>query len=1046
MAYSNGLTVLNASAGSGKTYSLVKAYIITLLKSEKPNKYRHLLAVTFTNKAVKEMKERVLETLYAFSNYTPETNEIPSMLIEISNELGLSEVQICKKASQMLNSIIHNYAAFDIVTIDTFTHRILRTFSKDLEITGNFEVSLDVKGIHSRAVDALITRAGTEKRITDILVNYALQKADEDKSWDISHDLNDIARLLASENDAPYLKKLRSKNLDDFDVLKKELGAMSELLISELKTLASQTLDLIHGLGLEAVHFSGKYFYNHLVKLKQNPFDADFNAKWKQDIDSYSFYKKAEKQSIKDDIDRIKDQLIDTFKKSRTLYHRLHLLAELVKKIVPLSVLQLINLELQKIKDEENILLISDFNALIHKSLREQPAAFIYERIGERYTNYFIDEFQDTSVVQWHNLIPLIENALSSDIEDPVKNSLLLVGDPKQAIYRWRGGKAEQFIDLSQKKHPFSTEDIKIDQLKTNYRSYSEVIRFNNSFFSYLSRFFDDPSHTSIYLNDNNQKYNPKEGGFVSIQFIEAKTVVEAHELYPEKVLEIITRVTSQGYAMSDLCILTRNNKDGTHLAQYLSSHDIQVISSESLLIHSSPVVQFIHALLELLLQPDTPHITLKILRFLVDIFEIEDIHAFYDQWAKATTSSFLKGLEQKGIYFSQSTFESLSLYEAIEYLIRTFHLEKMADAYVLGYLNVVFEHAQKNNTGLTGFLLFWEEKKDTLSIVAPEQNDAVQLMSIHKSKGLEFKVVIYPYADSDIYNHQNEHHWYKTDPKQFNGFEYVMMGHHKGLMDYGDQATKLFEQRKSRQQFDAINILYVALTRAIERVYVISRFRESVLPKTFSELFVHYLKEHEDWEGPEKEYLFGHEITKETPEITHAINTVPISFYSSSKEEHNIHVITKAGFLWNEARQNAITYGNIVHQIMAKIKFRSDIDLALEEAILEGLIPSSKKDPMKSILENIINTPELLPYYDVSNTIYNEQAILSSGGNVYIPDRIEILQNGEATIIDYKTGTPLESHAHQIKQYAQLLKEMDISIRELFLVYINNEVSVIKV
>lgn len=1053
MVSSHSLTVLNASAGSGKTYSLVKAYITTLLTSENPKKYRQLLAITFTNKAVQEMKERILGTLNAFSAYTTSQAIPPDMLAAIAVETGESPTTLAKKATQILHSILHNYAAFDVVTIDTLTHRILRTFSKDLEISGNFEVSLDSKTLQARAVDALIDSAGQDKRITDILVEFALQKADDDKSWDITRDLQEIARLLSSENDAPYVTQLTSKTLDDFDALRKVLSQLEISLKANIKNSATTHLELIHSLGLDETHFSGKYFYNHLVKLQQSPTDVDYKAKWKQDIDSYTFYKKAEKQSIKDDIDSIRNQLIACFTETKNDYYKLLLISEFAKKVVPLSVLQLINKELQKIKEDENILLISDFNALIYKSLREQPAAFIYERLGERYTNYFIDEFQDTSVVQWHNLVPLVENAIATDTLDTVKNSLLLVGDPKQAIYRWRGGKAEQFIDLANDIHPFSIPKANVQQLGTNYRSYSQIIDFNNNFFTYVASFFKDPTYTSIYQTDNNQRLNHREGGFVSIQFVEDQKEQDINELYTEEVLKIINEVVAQGFLKSDICILTRNNKHGSHIAQYLAANDVKVVSSDSLLLKSSPAVGFVHAILALQLQPDTPQITLKILSFLANRFKIEDVHDFYDQWAKVPTAAFIKGLEERHIYFSPSLFESLPLYEGAEYIVRTFHLEKEADAYLFGYLNTIFEYTQKNNGGLIGFLNYWEEKKDTLSIVAPTQKDAVQIMSIHKSKGLEFEVVIYPYADSELYSHRNEHHWYPTDASDFAGFEHLLIGHKMDVASYSSHGSLLYEERIAQQQFDAVNILYVAMTRAVERVYVLSRFRESATktttignPKTFSDLFVSYLQQEDLWEGPEKPYVFGTPKIKEQKETKDTKEMVTIPFLSSSKESHNIRTITKAGFLWNEERQSAITYGNLIHELMAKIIDREDLDHAVSEAVFEGMISQEEKEAVKAILSNVVNHPELLSYFSQENTVYNERQILSADGRVHIPDRIEILPENEAVIMDYKTGIPLENHAYQIQEYAQLLSEMGIKIKYLFLIYINKEVTIIKV
>jgi len=279
-----------------------------------------------------------------------------------------------------------------------------------------------------------------------------------------------------------------------------------------------------------------------------------------------------------------------------------------------------------------------------------------------------------------------------------------------------------------------------------------------------------------------------------------------------------------------------------------------------------------------------------------------------------------------------------------------------------------------------------------------------------------------------------------------FAGFEHLLVGHKTDLSQYSDHGAFLYEERTSQQQFDAINILYVALTRTVERVYVLSRFRESNTPKTFSELFVSFLKHTDTWNGPGLSYIYGKEHIKETKTIDKDKEIVSIPFISSSKESHNIYTITKAGFLWNEERQHAITYGNLVHELMAKIIDRQDLDHVIQEAILEGIISIKEKEKITEVLSNVLNHLELQLYFTRVHTVYNERQILSSDGTLYIPDRIEILKDGGAVIMDYKTGIPSENHAYQIQQYANLLEEMGMTVKHLFLIYINKEVTVIKV
>jgi ATP-dependent exoDNAse (exonuclease V) beta subunit len=1047
MSGQNHITVYNASAGSGKTYNLVKSYIKVLIQSEYKNKHRQLLAITFTNKAVAEMKERVLSTLQEFANYKHEDKNTPAMLEDIAKETGLKHKIIARKATSLLHEILHNYAAFDIVTIDTFTHRILRTFSKDLNLSGNFEVSLDVKGLRARAVDRLIDKTGNDKKITLVLVDYALQKTDEDKDWNIARDLNATAALLNNENDAAAITSIQKKNLEDFDILAKLLIKNQEVLVAQIKDKAQNLLNTFTVLGIEDSHFSRKSFYKHVSTLAKDPLNIKYNPKtvWQNQIEDYSFYNKTTDETAKSSIDGIREELISFFKQTKDLYFEVSKLNEFYKNLVPLSTLQLINTELQLIKEEENVLPISDFNAIIHKSLKNQPAAFIYERLGERYTNYFIDEFQDTSILQWENLVPLIDNALVSESKDKTANSLLIVGDPKQAIYRWRGGKAEQFIELTQGITPFTSSPTRLEQLDKNYRSHKEVISFNNSFFTQIAGVFDNPTYADIYTKDNAQKHNALHGGFVSLDFIEDLTNAQADEIYPQKVLDIIEKATQDGFRKSDICILIRSNKQGAHIAQFLAEQHIKVVSSDSLLLKNSSVVSFIHDILLAQDQPDNIPAAIRALRFLADSHQVEDVHVFLETWLHSKDKNLYKYLQSLDIFFSSRTFASLPLYEGVEYIIRSFNLSAQADAFVIGYLETVFNYTATQNQGLIGFLDHWEEKKDSLSISAPLQKDAVQIMTIHKSKGLEFPVVIFPYADAKLYSHQDEHHWYDIEAQDYGGFSQLMVKHADRIKNYGHQGNMRFSQRRGEQQFDALNVLYVACTRAVERLYVLSRFRESVIPQNYGNLLVNYLKDTGLYQEGKMEYRFGEEIKKEIPE-NHFEQALSIPFISSNKEAHNIQIITKKGRLLSEDVEEAISYGNLIHELLAIIKTPRDIETALQDFLLDGRILEEQKTILRETLITITKHPELTDHFKEGLVVYNERAILSQDGATFIPDRVVVSPNGETTIIDYKTGVPKEEHSYQLDNYASLLGQMDFNVLQKLLVYINEHIKVIQV
>jgi len=346
MTDTNTFTVLNASAGSGKTYSLVKQYITTLLKSNNPNKFRHLLAITFTNKAVAEMKDRVLDTLQEISEYKEGTPE-PPMLNDLVVSSMLSIESVISKSTKILDSILHNYSAFDVMTIDTLTHRIIRTFAKDLNISGSFEVSLDQNTLNMQAVDALVSKVGVDEQITQVLVDFAIEKADDDKSWDITRDLNEIAKLLHNENDIKSLELLKKKSLTDFKSLAQSLKNEIRSLAQTQQKIATELLEFIHALGLDQKSFASGYYYKFITDVSQGKKKISYTgSSYKDHIESYTFYTKTQKDDIKGIIDLNRTTFVNTFLKLKGLYGRQKMFEAFKSRLTPLSVLQLIKGEL----------------------------------------------------------------------------------------------------------------------------------------------------------------------------------------------------------------------------------------------------------------------------------------------------------------------------------------------------------------------------------------------------------------------------------------------------------------------------------------------------------------------------------------------------------------------------------------------------------------------------------------------------------------------------------------------------------------------------
>lgn len=1028
--------IYNASAGSGKTYTLAKEYLKIILSTEFNKNYRSILAITFTNKAVNEMKQRILGSLFAFGKLSI-SDESPPMLVDISQELGIDLSTLKHRSKKVLKEILHNYAFFDVSTIDKFTHRLIRTFAKDLKLPQNFEVVLDTKLLLDEAIAKLINKAGTDTQLTKVLIDFALEKIDGDKSWDIAFDLQKIGTLLFNENQATHLKKLEDKGIDDFLDLKKDLVLQIQASEAKIVNWATEILRIIEENNLEVNNFKSGYFPKFIAKIAAGDLNVDFTAAWKQNFETDPLYTKACHEDIKNILDGLHPRFIGLFNEIKVNTIVLSLLKNGYNNIVPLTVLSAIQNEIRNLEKDRDLLPISSFNSIISKEIKDQPAPFIYERIGEKYRHYFVDEFQDTSEMQWNNLIPLIGNALESVDDQGKIGSLLLVGDAKQAIYRWRGGKAEQFLNLiNLKENPFVIPP-KTANLPANYRSHEEVIKFNNDFFTVTSPFLENSVYNQLFVEGNSQHYNSKKGGLVQLSFIDVEESQDEDEEYCKSVMNILKEVLEKNYSLRDICILTRKKKHGILLADFLMQHKIPIISSETLLLNSNPKVRFLVNLLHFSLQSNEMERCYEILSFLSE--DMENRHHFiYSNIDKVAE------LLIKSYGFNVKILGQSSVYDGLEYAIKKFGLADTSDAYITYFLDVVLEVEQKEGTNTQVFLAHWEKKKESLSITAPENVDAVQIMTVHKSKGLEFPIVIFPFANTNIYEERDAKLWLPVNPDSFNGFEEILINKKQEVITYGTEAEALYYEEQHKLELDAFNLLYVAMTRAVKGLYVISKKdltqKGEHKPNYYSGLFIHYLKVKAIWEETKTCYQFGNLEIQDEPG-NHGEHQEKISHLYTFKERPEFRILTRSGALWDTERGNALSKGNLLHFVMGLIETVEDIDNAVDGLIRNGDLSQEDSAGMRQRIKTIANHPKLNSYFDKGNLIKNEQDILTKSGKVLRPDRI-VIKDNSATIIDYKTGKRNPSYHEQIYSYADALVAMGYEIENKILVYINEEIT----
>ena len=1049
-------TIYKSSAGSGKTFTLVKEYLALALNDEAdpPQAYRHILAVTFTNKAASEMKERIIKALKELSeeDYGQVSGGTKTLLIELkkhkqlNKSKALDDTIIRKRAQRVITAILHNYSDFAIGTIDSFVHKVVRTFAFDLKIPMSFEIEMDDDKLLTQAIDLLLAQIGNDERLTKALVEFTESKTDDEKSWHIENDLKEFAKNLLNEDGAVHIEKLKHLSVDDFFGIKEVLAKEIKLFETAVSTAAQKGADTIKKVGLTSkdFYYGDKGIAAYFEKLAGGRMDYIQPNTYVQATagdDKWAGGKVT--GETKSAIEGIKPVLLDCFVNIQQLkdesYANYILFSLINKSIYSLAVLNEIEKLLTEYKTQNNILHISEFNKMIAKIVLNEPIPFIYERLGERYNNYLIDEFQDTSVLQFQNLLPLIDNSLANG------HFTMLVGDGKQAIYRWRGGEVEQFAMLpnvfKHNNNPLVLEREEAlirnhipEVLDKNYRSKREVIEFNNSVFRVLSEKLNQKFLT-IY-EGLEQGFNPDNtGGFVQVEFIEGEKDVY-REQNKKRTLELIHQLIADNYLLKDISILVRKNTDGSDVANYLTENGIDVISSDSLLLSNSAEINFLHSLLKYLANTADTIIQTEIVEYLVASKFVTSITLPEVLQNRIGVSSILKN---EGVEFSVTQLSKMALYELCEELIRLFKLNATPNAYIQLFLDEVLNYSIKKNNNLNDFIEYWEDKKQKASLIIPQGMNAVNIMTIHRSKGLEFPVVILPFSNTETKNGK-KNLWIDLANEKLPNLPSAIVPTNQKLEEtiYSD----LYQDEKSKSMLDNLNVLYVGFTRAEERLYVLSGMpgRNPDKCGSVSDMMAHYYMTKGEWQEGKLLYSFGEAVKHKQNLKDKQTSSFELVTFNSSRWRESIKMRAAAPSIWNtnmaEVKKD---YGNVVHTALAKVKVPEDVDVSLTAMCAEGLITVEEKDVLKITLTTILNLPKLKPLFAKGLIVKNEAEIVTSSGELYRPDRV-VIDGKKAVIIDYKTGEERKKHKEQIIGYSDLLSEMGYIVTDRLLVYIESE------
>ena len=573
------------------------------------------------------------------------------------------------------------------------------------------------------------------------------------------------------------------------------------------------------------------------------------------------------------------------------------------------------------------------------------------------------------------------------------------------------------------------------------------MVNFNNSFFQFLSqKVFNNPDYQKLY-EASSQLQVRKEEGYVNLKFLDLQKDDDRALRYSETVYETIQHCLENDFKLRDICVLVRKKREGLAVSNYLSEQNIPIVSSETMLINASKNVQFINGLLKLLIQPENNEVKIKVLHFLVDKFNIKNPHVFFKNSLLFENFELFQSFLQYGITIHMQQWRIQPLYELVESIIRDFKLVLKSDAYVQFYLDVVLEYSQKHVADISGFLEYFEKNKVRLAIASPEGQDAVQIMTIHKSKGLEFPIVIFPFADLDIYREVEPQEWFPLDRNIYQGFSHTLLNYNKNFEFFGEAGNYIYNKHQSELELDNINLLYVALTRASIQLYVISKLdidkKGTVNAKTYSGNLISYLQDQSEWNSDRLTYDYGNASNPQNNAQDSMSKVKEAEFISTTKESHNISIVTNSGLLWDSKQEQAIEKGNLIHGIMSYIKTGEDLPFAIQKYLDEGKIDKDQTKELTEVIEQIVSHPKLKMYFSNDYSIYNERDIISKDGKILRPDRLVISHTNEAIIIDYKTGLYNPKHGHQLQDYQDVLEDMGFKAATKILVYIDKHITI---
>lgn len=1047
------LLLYKASAGSGKTFNLAREYITLLLQNK--YQYRKILAVTFTNKAAEEMKNRILRELSQLAN-----EQSSDHIDHLRDKLDCNENEVRNRAREVLYKLLHDYGRFSVFTIDTFFQQILQAFTREIGLQGGYRLEIEQDQVMQDAIDRMIRSLDEHEVLRQWLISFAYEKMQTGKSWQIRNDLAGLAEELFKESFNQHEKSLFEKLEDHQSIIhfRDQLLSQKNAFEQSIRAFDKTARQLLqqHEITPDDLKGKSRSPLNLFTKFTQGDFTVS-PTRVQAITEETAWY--SNNSPRKDNIinclhqglwDAYRDMIAFAAENQADYFTS----TSILKQVYTLGILHTIHRHIYEITREKNIFLLQDTGKLLQEIIGGNDAPFIYEKMGNVYDYLMIDEFQDTSQTQWENFIPLFLNNMSKGFYN------LVVGDIKQSIYRWRN--SNWFILAKELEATFGQFNIEKRHLQHNWRSLGHIITFNNTFF-YRAR---QLLQARIDEHVQSQETTERTVGIIDMAYEDlfqhqgqaqhagkgwVQSIFLPTDQYWDETLEQVTgqieAFQQEGIRASQITILVRRKKEGEAIAAYLyqrkNSAQAQdgvcydVVSNEVLRIDKSKAVRIIITALELLVRNNDRLLLTTLLHLLRDALPAEEeMHNLFlnsTEQTRKTIHSLLGKLEIR----------NHSLYEICEQIYARLGLQNQQQEipYIDKFMDVVYGYTQKHSNDIYAFLQWWKDKGVKEALNVSENQNAITIYTIHKSKGLEFDTVIIPFADwaFDHSSYTQPILWCKLDKAPYNELPIVPMRYMDAgkTLSYDDHLDE-----KTSYMVDILNVFYVGVTRAKSNLLILAKQINNKTDSkvlTLNQLLLQcfteggyaprekgYTNLADHWNAEQQTFSYGKLVVSEQTNKEENESTLSTYHASTTEKRRRLRIKNHGEAFFDDSPESAGMLGTTLHSIFNKVEDISDFDKEISNAFYEGLITEEQQNALQNATNQILtNKPEARKWFNKKHKTLNEREILTPTGKLYRPDRVVFFES-QIELIDYKFGMKKETaHQEQVKHYASLLRKM---------------------